>query len=111
MPAIMTDHIAKSRTRCVVSHLSVIIHAEAPLMEPYMSRAIGIIQPQHNAIATASAVPSNSRSRNRSDSTDVRETSSGFVSADDAVGAPVDVREVGMGAVKVQFDRPLGPAL
>src|ERR1017187_7686094 len=111
MPAIMTAHMAKSSTRWVASQVSVIIQADAPVMGPYMSRAIGTIHAQLNTIATTSAAPTSSRSRRSSDSTEVREIASGLTSADDAVGAPVYFCEVGMGPVEVQLDRPFGPAL
>src|SRR5271169_1314021 len=94
-----------------MSQVSVIIQADAPFMEPYMSRAIGTIHAQHKAIATTNAAPTSSRSRRSSDSTEVREIASGLPSADDAVGAPVDACEVGMCTVEVQLDRPFGPAL
>lgn len=46
IPIIITIHIAQSNRRCTESHLSVIIHADRPVMLPCMSSAIGTIQPQ-----------------------------------------------------------------
>ena len=43
MPVIMTAHIAQSSTKCGASHSAVIIHALAPVIGPYMSRAITTI--------------------------------------------------------------------
>ncbi len=48
MPAIMTVHIAQSSNRCGTSQSAVIIHALAPVMGPYMSRAITTIHTQQN---------------------------------------------------------------
>src|SRR5580658_5388583 len=111
MPAIMAVHMAKSSARCFASQVSVIIQADTPVMGPYMSRAIGTIQAQHNATATASAPPTSSRSRSSSDSTEVREAAPGAPSADDPVGAPVNACELGVGAIEIQLDWPFGPAL
>src|SRR5688572_13235651 len=44
MPVIMTVHIAQSSSRCARSQCSVIIHALAPVIGPYMSRAVITIQ-------------------------------------------------------------------
>ena len=49
MPAIMTAHIAHSSSRCHTSHLAVIIQALAPVIGPYMSRAITTIQIQETS--------------------------------------------------------------
>jgi hypothetical protein len=46
MPVIMTAHIAHSRNRCAASHDVGIIHRLAPVIGPYMSRAMIIIQLQ-----------------------------------------------------------------
>ena len=43
IPVIMTAHIAHSSARCGASHRGVIIQALAPVMGPYMSRAITTI--------------------------------------------------------------------
>src|SRR5688572_33129204 len=43
MPSIMTAHIAQRSIRCRTSHTAVIIHALAPVIGPYMSRAITTI--------------------------------------------------------------------
>ena len=44
MPVIMTAHIAQSSSKCGACHRVVIIHALAPVIEPYMSRAITTMQ-------------------------------------------------------------------
>ena len=46
MPVIMTVHIAQSSKRCGRSQFAVIIQALAPVIGPYMSRAITTIQIQ-----------------------------------------------------------------
>src|SRR6476646_417072 len=43
MPTIMTAHIAHRRITWLASHWSVIIHALAPVIGPYMSRAMTTI--------------------------------------------------------------------
>src|SRR5688500_16125542 len=62
MAAIITAHIAHSRKRCAGSHVGVIIHADSPVMGPYMSRAIGMIQSQPRAAAAMSAAAIRGRS-------------------------------------------------
>ena len=47
MPAIITAHINQSSRTCRASHRRVIIHALAPFIGPYMSRAIATIHIQH----------------------------------------------------------------
>ena len=49
MPVIITAHIAHSSARCGASHCGVIIHALAPVIGPYMSRAITTIHDQHTS--------------------------------------------------------------
>ena len=49
IPAIIAAHIAQSSTSRGVSHVTVIIHADAPDMGPYMSRAIAITQIQQTS--------------------------------------------------------------
>src|SRR5437016_1557326 len=51
---IMTAHIAQSSNRCGASHCGVIVHALAPDIGPYMSRAITTIQAQHTSGTTIS---------------------------------------------------------
>jgi hypothetical protein len=48
----MTAHISQSRSRCGVSQVDRIIQAEAPVMGPYISRAIGTIQAHPSPMAT-----------------------------------------------------------
>src|SRR5262245_59422278 len=72
MPAIITTHIANKRTRCVKSHASVIIHADGPVIAPYMSMPMGTIQAQQSAMMTTSAPPTSQRSRVSSVSMEVR---------------------------------------
>jgi hypothetical protein len=49
MPVIITAHIAQSSSRCGASHCGVIIQALAPVIGPYMSRAITTIHDQHTS--------------------------------------------------------------
>ena len=49
MAAIMTAHIAHSSSRCGTSHIAVIIQALAPVIGPYMSRAITTIHIQETS--------------------------------------------------------------
>ena len=46
MPVIMTVHIAQSSNRCGTSQFAVIIQALAPVIGPYMSRAMTAIHVQ-----------------------------------------------------------------
>ncbi len=46
MPVIMTAHIAHSGSKCVPSHRGVVIHALAPVIGPYMSRAFTTVHIQ-----------------------------------------------------------------
>ena len=43
IPVIMTAHIAQRSSKCGAFHRGVIIHALAPVIGPYMSRAITMI--------------------------------------------------------------------
>ena len=52
---IITAHIAQSRSRCETSQRGVIIHALAPVIGPYMSRAITTIQSQEAAGSSTSS--------------------------------------------------------
>src|SRR5688572_15314545 len=47
MPAIIAAHIAHSRSSRGASQVTVIIHAEAPVIGPYMSRAMATTHAQH----------------------------------------------------------------
>lgn len=62
IPAIITIHIATSNSRCARSHVSVIIHADGPIIEPYMSRAIGTIHAQQASVTSATTAMSALRS-------------------------------------------------
>src|SRR5687768_11880826 len=46
MPAIIAAHIAHSRTSLGASHVTVIIQADAPVIGPYMSRAMATTHAQ-----------------------------------------------------------------
>src|SRR5688572_4970661 len=46
MPAIMAAHIAHNSTSRGASHVTVIIHADAPVIGPYMSRAMATTHAQ-----------------------------------------------------------------
>jgi len=49
MPAIMAAHIAHNSNSRGASHSTVIIHAEEPVIGPYMSRAMLITQSQQTS--------------------------------------------------------------
>jgi hypothetical protein len=49
MPVIITTHIVQRSTRCGTSHTGVIIQAPAPVIGPYMSRAIAMIHAQETS--------------------------------------------------------------
>jgi hypothetical protein len=49
IPVIITAHIAQSSARCGASHTGVIIQALAPVIGPYMSRAMTTIHHQHTS--------------------------------------------------------------
>src|SRR5882724_3675414 len=72
MPIIMTTHIANSSTRCVKSHVRVIIHADEPSIAPYISRAIGTIHAQQSPVVIISAPMMSHRSLSNTDSNEVR---------------------------------------
>ena len=52
---IITAHISHSKTMCGQSHTVVIIHADAPCIDPYMSRAMAVIQIHDARVMTASS--------------------------------------------------------
>src|SRR4029450_453969 len=56
MPIIMTAHMAQSSARCLPSQTAVIIHALAPVIGPYMSRAITTIHIQKTAALQSAAL-------------------------------------------------------
>src|SRR5262245_48702398 len=64
MPVIMTAHIAQSSSTCVRSHLGVIIQALAPVIGPYMSRAITTIH-AHDASGSNTSSSANGRRLDR----------------------------------------------
>ena len=55
IPAIMTAHMAQSSARCRASQTAVIIQALAPVIGPYMSRAITTIHIQETSGSTISS--------------------------------------------------------
>ena len=79
MPAIMTAHIAHSSSRCGTSHVAVIIQALAPVIGPYMSRAITTIHIQETSGSSTSSTSSGARSYRNADSSIVSGRSSGAV--------------------------------
>src|SRR5262245_13128393 len=62
MAVIMTAHIAHSRNRCGASQLVVIIQRPAPVIGPYMSRAMTTIQVQQTTRTANSGMATASRS-------------------------------------------------
>src|ERR1022692_1503047 len=70
-----------------------------------MSRAIGTIQAQQSAVAINNAPLTSHRSRRSSISSEVPV---GMDSAHHTVRTPVDAREVGVGPIKLEFNRTRG---
>jgi hypothetical protein len=62
MAVIITDHIAHSSSRCGASQCAVIIQALAPVIGPYMSRAIMTIHIQENSGVRTRSTTSGARS-------------------------------------------------
>ena len=77
MPAIMTAHIAQSSSRCGTSQFAVIIQALAPVIGPYMSRAITTIHIQETTGSRTSSTTAGARSYRNADSTMVGGRSAG----------------------------------
>ena len=71
MPAIIAAHIAHSSNTCGASHCEVIIHALAPVIDPYMSRAMTITQVQHASGSPMSSAAAAQRSARSADSSSV----------------------------------------
>ena len=72
IPVIMTAHIAQSSSKCGISHRAVIIHALAPVIGPYMSRAITTIQIHETSGSSTSSTTTGVRSYRKADSRIVR---------------------------------------
>src|SRR5688572_4720025 len=68
MAAIITAHIAHNSSKCGPSQTVRIIHADGPVIGPYMSRAIGTIHAQLRIVITSrpAKAPMCSRARRRS---------------------------------------------
>ena len=77
MPVIMTVHIAQSSKRCGTSQFAVIIQALAPVIGPYMSRAITTIHIQQTRGSRTSRTTAGVRSYRNADSTMVGGRSAG----------------------------------
>src|SRR4051812_19710494 len=77
IPVIMTAHIAHSSSKCGASHRAVIIHALAPVIGPYMSRAITAIHIHDTSGASISSTTAGVRSYLNADSRIVGVRSSG----------------------------------
>ena len=94
MPVIMTAHIAQSSNRCRASQCSVIIQALAPVIGPYMSRAITMIHSQETAGSRTSSTTAGARSHRNADSRMVGGRSEGAGTVIDAgnVEAAADMR-------------------
>src|SRR5688572_27805024 len=71
MPAIIAAHIAHSSSSRGVSHVTVIIHADAPVIGPYMSRAIATTHAQQASGRTKTRTISGSDGRPSAASTAV----------------------------------------
>ena len=61
MPIIITAHIAHSSSQCAASQFDVIIQALAPVIGPYMSRAIATIHSHETAGSTISRTTDDAR--------------------------------------------------
>src|ERR1700758_1630757 len=98
MPTIITLHIANSSARWRTSQGGVIIQADARVIGPYMSRAIGTIHAQQRSGTMIRSAARAGRSRCAIASTSVT------ASADDALRVPVHAREVGVRLLEVERD-------
>ena len=85
MPVIMTAHIAQSSSKCGASHRAVIIHALAPVIGPYMSRAITTIHIHDTSGVRTSSTSTGLRSYRNADSRIVGVRSSGAGCAMDGI--------------------------
>src|SRR5882672_5410231 len=104
MPHIITSHMAKSRKSARGEARGAIIQAALPDMPPFMSIAIGMIQAQASKTAMARDPPTSQRSRRSAVSSALRRITCRRPSADDAVRAPVYLREVRVRVVEPQID-------
>ena len=77
MAVIMTAHIAQSSSKCGTSHSAVIIHALAPVIGPYISRAIMAIHIHDTSGVRTSSTSTGLRSYRNADSRIVGVRSSG----------------------------------
>src|SRR5262245_16840401 len=77
MAVIMTAHIAQSSNKCGASQLAVIIHALAPVIGPYISRAITTIHVHDTSGIRTSRATRGVRSYRNADSRIVGVRSSG----------------------------------
>src|SRR5687767_15520161 len=75
----MTAHMAQSSARCPGSHTAVIIQALAPVIGPYMSRAMTTIHIQQSTGSTINSATTGARSYRNADSRIVRVGSFGPV--------------------------------
>src|SRR4029450_6451240 len=76
MPIIMTAHMAQSSARCLPSQIAVLIHALAPVIGPYIARAITAIHIQETSGTIISSTAAGVRSNRSADSRIVRGRSS-----------------------------------
>ncbi len=77
MPVIMTAHMAQSSNRCGRSQFAVIIQALAPVIGPYMSRAITAIHSQQTTGSRIRSTTTGARSCRNACSTMVGGRSAG----------------------------------
>jgi len=91
MPVIMTAHIAQSSSRCRISQCSVIIQALAPVIGPYMSRAIITIQVHETTGTSTRSTTTATRSPRNTDSRRVGGGSRGATGAD----TPISIDQCG----------------
>src|SRR5687768_17510602 len=85
---IMTAHIAQRSSKCGASHSAVIIHALAPVIGPYISRAITTIHIQETSGVRTSNTTAGVRSYRNADSKIVAVRSSGAGCAIEGITIP-----------------------
>ena len=98
MAIIMTAHIAQSSSRYGAFHRAVIIHALAPVIGPYMSRAIATIHIHETTGSSTSSTTVGVRSFRNADSKIVGGRSSGTPGSaiDESISKDMSTRQVGL---------------
>src|SRR5687767_4373490 len=97
MPAIIAAHIAHSSSSRGASQVTVIIHADAPVIGPYMSRAMATTHAQQASGTTATRTMSVSDGRPSAASTTVFTYASALIVADTVQERPSMARGLEVG--------------